>query len=70
MFLKTVLGFSNLLTLQELNEVSVSVDAPVFEELLRVIWERVVQPRFQQHIATRPAKIQNYYDILQVRVYK
>ena len=51
---------------EDLNKISSNTEPDVFEGFLKVIWERVVLPQFHQHIDTKPTKIQNYYDILQV----
>ena len=51
---------------EDLNKISCNTDPDLFEGYLKVIWERVVLPQFHRHIDTKPTKIKNYYDILQV----
>lgn len=51
---------------EELSKIHANVEAALFQDMLTIIWERIVLPQFERHTAKRPAKIKDYYDILQV----
>ncbi|KAL5264838.1 hypothetical protein ACHWQZ_G005794 [Mnemiopsis leidyi] len=50
---------------EELSKIHANVEAALFQDMLTIIWERIVLPQFERHTAKRPAKIKDYYDILQ-----
>ena len=54
--------------LEELTKIHSNVEPSLFEDMLTIIWERIILPQFERHVAGRPAKIKNYYDILQVHL--
>ncbi|XP_063676010.1 protein unc-13 homolog D-like isoform X2 [Bolinopsis microptera] len=51
--------------LEELTKIHSNVEPSLFEDMLTIIWERIILPQFERHVAKRPTKIKNYYDILQ-----
>ena len=51
---------------EDLTLVSGNSDPLLLEDIVKVVWERIVLPQFQRHLQARPTKIKGYYDIIQV----
>ena len=51
---------------EELSKIHANVDSRLFQDMLIIIWERIILPQFERHAAKRPVKNKDYYDILQV----